>query len=97
MPGFGATAPVWRPGEHLSSAHSRPRTRTRDVLARNGIDCPTITGPGTGTFEFESASGVYTELRCGSYIFMDADYGRGLDRDGFRPERSSRASSSGRR
>jgi 3-hydroxy-D-aspartate aldolase len=30
----------------------------------------------------ESASGVYTELQCGSYIFMDADYGRNLDRDG---------------
>ena len=35
-----------------------------------------------GTFEFESASGVYSELQCGSYIFMDADYGRNLDRDG---------------
>ena len=34
-----------------------------------------------GTFEFEVASGVYTELRCGSYIFM-ADYSRNLDRDG---------------
>ena len=56
--------------------------RTRDVLARHGIDCPTITGAGTGTFEFETGSGVYTELQCGSYIFMDADYGRNLDRDG---------------
>jgi D-serine deaminase-like pyridoxal phosphate-dependent protein len=51
-------------------------------LARNGIECPAVTGAGTGTFEFESASGVYTELQCGSYIFMDADYGRNLDRDG---------------
>jgi 3-hydroxy-D-aspartate aldolase len=33
-------------------------------------------------FEFESASGVYTELQWGSYIFMDADYGRNLDCDG---------------
>jgi D-serine deaminase-like pyridoxal phosphate-dependent protein len=56
--------------------------RTRDLLARHGIECPTVTGAGTGTFEFESASGVYTELQCGSYIFMDADYGRNLDRDG---------------
>jgi 3-hydroxy-D-aspartate aldolase len=56
--------------------------RTRDLLARSGIDCPTVTGAGTGTFEFESASGVYTELQCGSYIFMDADYGRNLDHDG---------------
>jgi len=30
----------------------------------------------------KSASGVYTELQCGSYIFMDADYGRNLVRDG---------------
>ena len=56
--------------------------RTRDLLARHGIECPAVTGAGTGTFEFESASGVYTELQCGSYIFMDADYGRNLDRDG---------------
>jgi D-serine deaminase-like pyridoxal phosphate-dependent protein len=56
--------------------------KTRDLLARNGIECLIITGAGTGTFEFESASGVYTELQCGSYIFMDADYGRNLDRDG---------------
>jgi D-serine deaminase-like pyridoxal phosphate-dependent protein len=56
--------------------------RTRDLLAAHGIDCPNITGAGTGSFEFEAASGVYTELQCGSYIFMDADYGRNLDRDG---------------
>jgi 3-hydroxy-D-aspartate aldolase len=41
--------------------------RTRDLPARHGIECPTVTGAGTGTFEFESASGVYTELQCGSY------------------------------
>jgi hypothetical protein len=52
--------------------------QTPDLLARHGIACRT----GTGTFELESASGVYTELQCGSYIFMDADYGRNLDRDG---------------
>jgi 3-hydroxy-D-aspartate aldolase len=40
--------------------------RTRDLLTRHGIDCPTITGAGTGTFEFETGSGVYTELQCGS-------------------------------
>ncbi len=55
---------------------------TRDLLERSGIPCPVVTGAGTGSFEFETASGVYTELQCGSYIFMDADYGRNLDRDG---------------
>jgi hypothetical protein len=33
---------------------------TRYLLAGHGIECPTVTG--AGTFEFESASGVYTEL-----------------------------------
>jgi 3-hydroxy-D-aspartate aldolase len=49
-------------------------------LACNGIACPTVTG--AGNVEFEAASGVYTELQCGSYMFVDADYGRNLDRDG---------------
>jgi D-serine deaminase-like pyridoxal phosphate-dependent protein len=38
-------------------------------------------GPASG-FEFEAACEVYTELQCGSYIFMDADYGKNGDRDG---------------
>ena len=45
---------------------------TRDLLERHGIPCPVVTGAGTGSFEFEAESGVYTELQCGSYIFMDA-------------------------
>jgi 3-hydroxy-D-aspartate aldolase len=55
---------------------------TRALLAEHGIACPVITGAGTGTFALEAASGVYTELQCGSYVFMDADYGRNLDGDG---------------
>ncbi|HEY1299314.1 MAG TPA: DSD1 family PLP-dependent enzyme [Stellaceae bacterium] len=55
---------------------------TRELLEKNGIPCPVVTGAGTGSFEFETASGVYTELQCGSYIFMDADYARNLDPDG---------------
>ena len=31
-------------------------------------------GGGTGSYYFESNSGVYNELQCGSYAFMDADY-----------------------
>lgn len=51
-------------------------------LKQAGIACPTVTGAGTGTFEIEAASGVYTELQAGSYCFMDADYGRNLDSGG---------------
>ena len=39
----------------------------------------TRTTVGTGTLEFDAASGVYTEVQPGSYIFMDADYGGDLD------------------
>jgi len=50
--------------------------RTRDLLEDEGLECESVTGAGTGTFLFESGSGVWTELQPGSYIFMDADYGR---------------------
>ena len=39
-----------------------------------GMRCPLVTGAGTGSFVFEAASGVYGELQCGSYLFMDRDY-----------------------
>ena len=49
---------------------------TRDMIEAAGIECPTVTGAGTGTWQLERDSGVYTELQPGSYVFMDADYGR---------------------
>ncbi len=48
----------------------------RDAIVAAGIACPTVTGAGTGTWQLERDSGVYTELQPGSYVFMDADYGR---------------------
>jgi D-serine deaminase-like pyridoxal phosphate-dependent protein len=47
-----------------------------DDLRRAGLDCAIVSGAGTGTFALEAASGVFTELQVGSYLFMDADYGR---------------------
>jgi 3-hydroxy-D-aspartate aldolase len=55
---------------------------TRDQLRRVGIDCPVITGAGTGSYRFEIETGVYDELQCGSYVFMDADYARNKDASG---------------
>ena len=57
---------------------------TVDALKQAGLDCDIIGGAGTGTFEFEAASGIYNELQAGSYIFMDADYARNLKEDGGR-------------
>lgn len=56
--------------------------RTADLLARHGLTCELVTGAGTGTYRFETASGVYNEIQAGSYIFMDADYARNLAPDG---------------
>ena len=55
-----------------------------DALKAEGIACDIVGGGGTGSYYFESTSGVYNELQCGSYAFMDADYGRILDKDGKR-------------
>lgn len=52
---------------------------TRDLLLAAGLQCPIITGAGTGTYELEAAGGVTNELQAGSYAFMDADYGRNAE------------------
>ena len=49
-----------------------------------GLTPELVSGGGTGSYYFESNSGVYNELQCGSYAFMDADYGRIRDKDGHR-------------
>nr|WP_284323799.1 DSD1 family PLP-dependent enzyme [Cypionkella aquatica] len=54
------------------------------ALAAVGLACDIIGGAGTGSYPLEGASGIYNELQCGSYAFMDADYGRVLDQDGRR-------------
>jgi len=56
-------------------------------LRANGLNPELVTGGGTGSYTFESNSGVYNELQCGSYAFMDADYGRIEDEHGRRIDR----------
>jgi D-serine deaminase-like pyridoxal phosphate-dependent protein len=53
-----------------------------ELLQREGIKCEVVAGAGTGTAEFEIASGVYNEIQVGSYVFMDVDYGQNRDREG---------------
>lgn len=55
-----------------------------EALKKEGLAPELVSGGGTGSYYFESNSGVYNELQCGSYAFMDADYGRILDKDGKR-------------
>ncbi|HEY9037970.1 MAG TPA: DSD1 family PLP-dependent enzyme [Roseovarius sp.] len=54
------------------------------ALKAEGLTPELVSGGGTGSYYFESNSGVFNELQCGSYAFMDADYGRILDADGNR-------------
>ena len=49
------------------------------LLSEHGLECAIVAGAGTGSYYFEAASGIYNEMQCGSYIFMDADYQRVLD------------------
>jgi 3-hydroxy-D-aspartate aldolase len=48
--------------------------RTLELLRTAGLACDVVSGAGTGTYQFEAASGVYTELQAGSYVFMDVHY-----------------------
>jgi D-threonine aldolase len=58
-------------------AHATRLAReTRSAIEAAGIACPVVTGGGTGTWQHERDSGVYTELQPGSYAFMDVDYHR---------------------
>ncbi len=75
---------------HGSAQHTRAVAERREKIARaaewiratragivaDGIPCDLVTGAGTGTFPLELASGAWDEVQPGSYIFMDADYGR---------------------
>lgn len=69
--------------EKLNAAISMVKDAVEGLQAA-GIECELVSGGGTGSYYFESNSGVYNELQCGSYAFMDADYGRILDKDGNR-------------
>jgi len=57
---------------------------TIEQLQRDGLPCELVTGGGTGTYLFDSASRAYNEIQPGSYVLMDADYGRNAPRPEFR-------------
>lgn len=67
----------------LDDAIALVRNVVEDLQAA-GLSPGLVSGGGTGSYYFESASGVYNELQCGSYAFMDADYGRIRDEHGRR-------------
>jgi D-serine deaminase-like pyridoxal phosphate-dependent protein len=48
------------------------RARLRDA----GLPCELVSGGGTGTLDLIGAHGVLDEVQAGSYVLMDASYGR---------------------
>jgi 3-hydroxy-D-aspartate aldolase len=74
-----------RTPEERAAAIAMSGERVRATLAafdQAGIDCPVVTGAGTGTFYEEAQSGLWGELQAGSYCFMDADYARNQPAEG---------------
>lgn len=47
---------------------------TRQLLERNGIAVPLVTGAGTGTWEWSAEHPALTELQPGSFLLMDIAY-----------------------
>jgi D-serine deaminase-like pyridoxal phosphate-dependent protein len=45
------------------------------LLAGAGIECPVVTGAGSGTYMLEVEAG-WDEIQVGSYAFMDVDYAK---------------------
>lgn len=68
-------------GAAIGAACDKVRA-TLTAMEDAGIGVPLVTGAGTGSFHFEAASGLYQEMQCGSYIFMDADYAQNMDQRG---------------
>jgi len=62
-----------------AAAAAKQAALARDALIKAGLGCEVVTGGGTGTFEFDAASGVYTEVHPGSYLFGDRDYAQNLN------------------
>ena len=74
----GKSQHIYDPGQRaevVNAAISLVR-QTVNLLRTHGLECELVSGGGTGTYPIEAASGVYNEVQCGSYIFMDADYNK---------------------
>ena len=68
---------------HLESAEKRRSkstalwakvVETAEAIRSSGVECPVLTGGGTGTFDIDAEIGAATDLQVGSYVFMDAQY-----------------------
>ena len=52
----------------------RPAAETFSMLQRSGLNTEIFSGGGTGTYNVDHETPGFTDVQCGSYIFMDAQY-----------------------
>ena len=81
--------------QHLSTGRAEANAKGTAVLkdlvaslSELGLAPPVVSGGGSGTYALDIAGGVFTELQCGSYAVMDAEYSNCGGPDGewpFRP------------
>jgi 3-hydroxy-D-aspartate aldolase len=68
--------------QHLAEGRTAANAAATEILrtliadlGSAGLAPPQVTGCGTGTYALDLVGGVFTELQCGSYALMDAEYG----------------------
>ena len=52
----------------------RPAAETFSMLQRSGLNTEIFSGGGTGTYNVDHETPGFTDVQCGSYVFMDAQY-----------------------
>jgi 3-hydroxy-D-aspartate aldolase len=78
---YHGSAQHWRtPQERAGAVKDAANIVTQhvDALKEAGINCNIVTGGGTGTLIHDLNHDEWNELQCGSYAFMDADYGKNI-------------------
>ena len=63
--------------------------RARDAIEAKSGPLDIVTGGGTGTYDVDSDSGVFTDVQAGSFVFMDVQYNAIERRGGAGPFRTS--------
>lgn len=81
---YGNAQHFRRPEERVSASQQAAgkAKEVKEALREAGFECEVITGGGSGTFELDAASNIFTEVQPGSYVFGDVDYSRNLSADG---------------
>jgi D-threonine aldolase len=77
---------AWQQRYALAQQSAQRAAQYVAALEQRGVRGLTVTGGGTGSIEFDVASGVFTEIQAGSYVLMDRQYGELEWRDAFRPQ-----------